>query len=152
MSASSLSVAAASSSLCNKISILNFAQIPIRLPSLKPKSLKPLKLKAQNPTSLHFSLLSFSHFRCSSATFDSYEVTEDSQDDPEPESEVEEAVEEEEEVPKLAASGEDGRLYVGNLPYSMTSTQLAEVFGEAGTVISAEVCVLPFFLLRTDSD
>ncbi|XP_008811289.2 RNA-binding protein CP33, chloroplastic [Phoenix dactylifera] len=31
------------------------------------------------------------------------------------------------------------RLYVGNLPFSMTPTQLAEVFGQAGTVETVEV-------------
>ncbi|KAG6527519.1 RNA-binding protein CP33, chloroplastic-like [Zingiber officinale] len=32
-----------------------------------------------------------------------------------------------------------GRLYVGNLPYSMTGDQLAEIFSEAGTVDAVEV-------------
>ncbi|XP_074592877.1 LOW QUALITY PROTEIN: 33 kDa ribonucleoprotein, chloroplastic-like [Curcuma longa] len=32
-----------------------------------------------------------------------------------------------------------GRLYVGNLPYSMTADQLAEIFREAGTVDAVEV-------------
>lgn len=41
---------------------------------------------------------------------------------------------------KVWGSGEYGRLYVGNLPYSMTSSQLAEVFGEAGRVVNVEVC------------
>ena len=31
------------------------------------------------------------------------------------------------------------RLYVGNLPYSMTPSNLAEVFSEAGNVTSVEV-------------
>ncbi|KAH7661709.1 nucleolin protein [Dioscorea alata] len=34
---------------------------------------------------------------------------------------------------------EAGRLYVGNLPYSMTSSQLAEHFSEAGQVISVDL-------------
>lgn len=33
---------------------------------------------------------------------------------------------------------------MGNLPYSMTSAQLAEVFEEAGRVVSVEVCDFPF--------
>lgn len=43
--------------------------------------------------------------------------------------------------------GEDGgsRLYVGNLPYSMTASQLSEVFQEAGAVDNVEV---HFFLCR----
>ncbi|XP_047975591.1 33 kDa ribonucleoprotein, chloroplastic [Salvia hispanica] len=32
-----------------------------------------------------------------------------------------------------------GRLYVGNLPFSMTSAQLTEIFAEAGSVVSAEI-------------
>ncbi|CAN6465145.1 unnamed protein product [Victoria cruziana] len=32
-----------------------------------------------------------------------------------------------------------GRLYVGNLPYSITSPRLSEIFGEAGKVVAAEV-------------
>lgn len=41
-------------------------------------------------------------------------------------------------------SSEEGRLYIGNLPYSMTSAQLAEVLVEAGRVVSVEVCNFPF--------
>lgn len=36
-------------------------------------------------------------------------------------------------------SAEAGRLYVGNLPYAMTSSQLADIFAEAGPVISVEI-------------
>ena len=151
MAASTVSMAA-SSSLCNKLYNLQaITQIPTNhLPSLfKTKSPKPLKLeKAQNPSALHLSLLSLSYFRQFSASFDGFQVTEDSQDEPETEQEEEEeeAVEEEEE-PKVAASDEAARLYVGNLPYSMTSSSLAEVFAEAGTVASAEVCAFIFFFL-----
>ncbi|KAI4369131.1 hypothetical protein MLD38_017615 [Melastoma candidum] len=35
--------------------------------------------------------------------------------------------------------GEYGRLYVGNLPYSINSEQLAQVFEEAGRVINVEI-------------
>ncbi|GAY32892.1 hypothetical protein CUMW_004630 [Citrus unshiu] len=144
MAASTVSMAA-SSSLCNKLYNLQaITQIPTNhLPSLfKTKSPKPLKLeKAQNPSALHLSLLSLSHFRQFSASFDGFRVTEDSQDEPETEQEEEEEEEavEEEEEPKVAASDEAARLYVGNLPYSMTSSSLAEVFAEAGTVASAEI-------------
>lgn len=37
------------------------------------------------------------------------------------------------------ASGEEGRLYVGNLPYVMTSSELAQVFGEAGNVVDVQI-------------
>lgn len=146
MAASTVSTAA-SSSLCNKLYNLQaITQIPTtHLPSLfKTKTLKPLQLKkAQNPSALHLSLLSLSHFRQFSASFDGFQVTEDSQDDPETEQEEEEEEEQEEEAveePKEASSNEAGRLYVGNLPYSMTSSSLAEVFAEAGSVAAAEVC------------
>lgn len=36
-------------------------------------------------------------------------------------------------------SAEASRLYVGNLPFSMTSKQLSEIFAEAGRVLSVEV-------------
>lgn len=145
MAASTVSTAA-SSSLCNKLYNLQaITQIPTtHLPSLfKTKTLKPLQLKkAQNPSALHLSLLSLSHFRRFSASFDGFQVTEDSQDDPETEQEEEEEEEQEEEAveePKEASSNEAGRLYVGNLPYSMTSSSLAEVFAEAGSVAAAEI-------------
>ena len=56
--------------------------------------------------------------------------------------EEDEAEESKEEKPKGEAVSERndaGRLYIGNLPYSMTSTQLSEIFGEAGTVTYSEV-------------
>ncbi|EPS68161.1 hypothetical protein M569_06611, partial [Genlisea aurea] len=34
---------------------------------------------------------------------------------------------------------EAGRLYVGNLPFSITSAQLSEIFSEAGGVVSVEI-------------
>lgn len=45
----------------------------------------------------------------------------------------------EEEEESEGETGEVGRLYVGNLPYAMTSTQLSEVFVEAGRVLSVEI-------------
>ncbi len=35
-------------------------------------------------------------------------------------------------------------LFVGNIPYSMTDQRLAEIFAEAGTVVSAKVIVDKF--------
>lgn len=45
--------------------------------------------------------------------------------------------EEEEEIEP--ESPEAGRLYIGNLPYSITSAELSQIFGEAGVVNSVEV-------------
>ncbi|GKC02699.1 33 kDa ribonucleoprotein, chloroplastic, partial [Tanacetum coccineum] len=43
---------------------------------------------------------------------------------------------EEEDEPE---SPEAGKLYVGNLPYAITSSELSQVFGECGVVNSVEV-------------
>ncbi|KAG1368354.1 RNA-binding protein CP33, chloroplastic [Cocos nucifera] len=55
--------------------------------------------------------------------------------------EVEEGEDEEQQPPatKSVPPPEAARLYVGNLPFSMTPAQLAEVFGQAGTVETVEV-------------
>ncbi|KAF9680791.1 hypothetical protein SADUNF_Sadunf06G0158200 [Salix dunnii] len=52
---------------------------------------------------------------------------------------LEEEVEEGEADVETIKANEEGKLYVGNLPYSTTSSELAEVFEEAGRVFSAEV-------------
>ncbi|KAM5559300.1 33 kDa ribonucleoprotein, chloroplastic [Rosa sericea] len=153
MSTSSLSMASTSttcsSSLCNKISNFSLTPIPTYLqPQFKPpKPLKPLKLKA------HFSyfsrLSSLHHFRRPFSALDGLEVgegnessEEEGEEEKDPQAELlEEEEEEEKEEPKEAGSdrSDAGRLYVGNLPYSMTSTQLSEIFGEAGTVTYSEI-------------
>ncbi|KAK2968941.1 hypothetical protein RJ640_003628 [Escallonia rubra] len=144
--ASSLSIAAAptpssaSFPLCNKIPTnlsfecstppiqTHFTSTPI------PKS--SLKLKT------HYSSLiplSRSFLFCASAEFDSFQITEQP---PETEEEQEEEEDEEEgEVDEATEShsAEGGRLYVGNLPYAMTSSQLSEIFQEAGRIISVEI-------------
>lgn len=144
---------ASSSSLCNKISNLSITHSATPIPtsfSIPSKPPKALKLKAQFPNSPPLSLLSsLPHFRRASAAFDGFELKEDNssaeehEDPEEPEAEVHDKQDgqgEEEEEPKVSRSGvEAGRLYVGNLPYSMTSSQLAEVFGEAGSVVNVEV-------------
>ena len=84
------------------------------------------------------------------ASFDSFQVTEDDQSTGEehPDSQDLEEQPQQEEVEEEKVSeygGEEGRLYVGNLPYSMTSSELSEIFSEVGRVANVEVCV--FFLL-----
>lgn len=143
-------MAASSASLCNfnKLSNLCFptSHFP---PSSKPKS--SLKLKTQHhATSLHFSPSHITRFRCLSSSFETFNLSEDDQDftAAETETEPETVSESEPETEsKLAEASEEGRLYVGNLPYSMTSSQLSEVFEEAGRVISAEVFLFFSFLL-----
>lgn len=85
-----------------------------------------------------FSLVSRSLRICTSAAFDGFETIQSTQllEEEEEGEEVEEndgAV-----VSQLTTEGR--RLYVGNLPYFMTSSQLADVFAEAGRVVSVEVC------------
>ncbi|KAL5806399.1 hypothetical protein ACOSQ4_029132 [Xanthoceras sorbifolium] len=129
MTSSSLSMVASS-----KLSNLYSHQFAIHFPSSSKPNFLKLKLK---PTSLLFSL---SRFPGLSATFDSYHFTEETQEYPETEQhDDEEAVTDQEEEPNVSESGEEARLYIGNLPYSMTSSQLSEVFGEAGRVVSAQI-------------
>jgi len=153
---SAFSVAAStitSSPLHTKLSKLSFSHSQLPIPShflSKPflKPLKPLKLNSQNSNSLPLLSLPHSHGTFA-ATFDNFEVETDeniaAQDDPQSETDefdqeiVEEEEEEEEEDAVAIKAREEGKLYVGNLPYSMTSSELAEVFEEAGRVFGAEV-------------
>ena len=137
-----------SSPLHTKLSNLSFTHSPLPLPShfsSKPllKPLKPLQLNNHDSNSL--SLLSLPHFHgIFAASSDSFESgTEENTtalDDPQSETDEFdlEIVEEEGDVEAIKAT-EEGKLYVGNLPYSMTSSELTEVFEEAGRVFSAEV-------------
>ncbi|XWS66572.1 hypothetical protein CRYUN_Cryun05aG0211100 [Craigia yunnanensis] len=152
MSAATLSMAAtaaaASSSIYsnnNKLSTL-FSSALQSLPSKPtPKQFKPFNLKTQSINSLPFSLhLSLLRLPCFSASFDSFQVTEDDQSTGEeyPDSQdlEEQPQHEEAEEEKVSESGgEEGRLYVGNLPYSMTSSELSEIFSEAGRVANVEI-------------
>ena len=150
---SAFSVAAStitSSPLHTKLSKLSFTHSQLPIPSRflsKPflKPLKPLKLNSQNSNSLPLVSLPRSHGTFA-ASFDNFEVETDenitAQDDPQSETDEfdQEIVEEEEEEDVVAIKArEEGKLYVGNLPYSMTSSELAEVFEEAGRVFGAVV-------------
>lgn len=152
MAASSLSVAAAALPTSSQ----SFSSSPIDHFSLnffpcKPSPIKtPSKLKAVS-NCLIPSSFSRSSIYCASTAFDGVGLDQ------------EELVEEEEKEPSNGALGsaseaeeengapqfaDGGRLYVGNLPFSMTSAQLSEIFAEAGRVVSAEVyfsILLPFF-------
>ncbi|KAG6744951.1 hypothetical protein NC652_036421 [Populus alba x Populus x berolinensis] len=150
---SAFSVAAStitSSPLHTKLSKLSFTHSQLPIPSRflsKPflKPLKPLKLNSQNSNSRPLVSLPRSQGTFA-ASFDNFEVETDenitAQDDPQSETDEfdQEIVEEEEEEDVVAIKArEEGKLYVGNLPYSMTSSELAEVFEEAGRVFGAEV-------------
>lgn len=132
-----------SSPLHAKLSNLSFTPSPLPLPThYSSKPFNPLKLKLNTHFPNSHLLLSPPHFHAAFAAFDSFEVAQDdnitAQDDPQSEGEDWEQEEEYEEL-KPIDSNEGGRLYVGNLPYAMTSSQLTEVFQEAGRVINVEV-------------
>ncbi|OAY40727.1 33 kDa ribonucleoprotein, chloroplastic [Manihot esculenta] len=132
-----------SSPLHAKLSNLSFTPSPLPLPThYSSKPFNPLKLKLNTHFPNSHLLLSPPHFHAAFAAFDSFEVAQDdditAQDDPQSEGEDWEQEEEYEEL-KPIDSNEGGRLYVGNLPYAMTSSQLTEVFQEAGRVINVEI-------------
>ncbi|GMJ09491.1 PIGMENT DEFECTIVE 322, chloroplast RNA-binding protein 33 [Hibiscus trionum] len=152
MSAPTLSmaaaVAAASFSLYNntKPSSLFSSSIHFLPSKHNSKRLKPFNLKTQCvhplPLPLHLSL---QRFPCFSASFDSIQATHDDQSTEEqyPETESrdleEQRQQEEAEEKVLESGGEEGKLYVGNLPYSITSSELSEIFSEAGGVAKVEI-------------
>jgi len=49
--------------------------------------------------------------------------------------------------PNASRLNHSARLFVGNLPYSLPSSQLAQRFEEAGNVVSSEVCEFFSFFL-----
>ncbi|XP_011094245.1 33 kDa ribonucleoprotein, chloroplastic [Sesamum indicum] len=141
MSASSLSVAAAaigtsshylSSTTINDHLSLHFF----------PCKANPVKSLSKIRTCLSYSPFSFhsrSSIYCVSSAFDSVELNQEEVEE-ELESSIQETVTEaEEEENGVSPSAEAGRLYVGNLPFSMTSSQLSEIFAEAGRVASVEI-------------
>ncbi|KAG2325846.1 hypothetical protein Bca4012_040439 [Brassica carinata] len=83
-----------------------------------PKSFK-LVANFPNPLSLHSNIRRH-RFSCAADTEE--EITASSEND-EDESE----------------SGGEGRLYVGNLPYTITSSELSQLFGQAGTVVDVQI-------------
>ncbi|KAE8692529.1 RNA-binding protein CP33 [Hibiscus syriacus] len=133
MSAATLSmaatVAASSSSLYNTTKPFHF-----RPSILNSKRLKPFNLKTQTLNPLPLSLPRLPFF---SASFDGVQVTQDDQSTEEqyPEAEMQEEAEEK----VLETGGDEGKLYVGNLLYSMTSSELTEIFSEAGRVAKVEI-------------
>jgi len=133
-----------SSSICNRISNLSLTHSSFSLtPNFlqRPTFQKPLNLNLKSQ-SFSLSFLPLHRLSPPSATFNGFEmgqdITESRQD--EPVTETSEKTEQEEERKVSYLNDNDaGRIYVGNLPYSITNSQLAELFGEAGTVVSVEV-------------
>lgn len=131
--------------LCNKLPHLpsdyysSLTSIPTTHFAPKPKPIKPFKLKPHYTPPL--SLLSRSLLFRAPAAFDNLDEqsTELSETETESETEQEEEDEDEDDEQTETQSAEAARLYVGNLPYAMTSSELAQVFGEAGRVVSVEI-------------
>ncbi|XP_031110978.1 33 kDa ribonucleoprotein, chloroplastic [Ipomoea triloba] len=117
---------------------------PLHFPS-KPKPFKHPKLTAHFS---NFHVLTRTATFCASADSiieaiqEDTQVVEASEQEEEETDEVEEEEEEEEDGDNGSVespSAEAGRLFVGNLPFSLTSSQLSEIFSEAGRVSKVEV-------------
>lgn len=93
-------------------------------------SSKPLILNPQlyNPSSFKLHPLHPPSF-----SFHQFEYTEEEEEENDPETL-------QNSQPK---SSQSKRLFVGNLPFSLSSSQLAQLFAEAGNVVSVEVCNFP---------
>lgn len=128
---------------------------PNYFPSPKTKPfLKTLTLKSQNYIISSLPVLFPLHLCYSSSVVNDIEDSitdeleenpdefEQDQEDEEEEEEGDESKEVQFEENKGFDSYDDRRIFVGNLPYSMTSTQLSEVFADAGQVQSVEVYFL----------
>ncbi|KAI8009007.1 hypothetical protein LOK49_LG07G02399 [Camellia lanceoleosa] len=96
---------------------------------LHPKTKNTLNPSNSNP--IPFSLLSRSLLFRASAAFDNLDEQSTELSETEAESETEQEEEDEDDEQTEAQLAEAARLFVGNLPYAMTSSKLAQVFGEA---------------------
>ncbi|KAK6942520.1 RNA recognition motif domain, partial [Dillenia turbinata] len=134
MATSSISIAI-HHRVCNNIPALSLDHpAPISTPTYTPFISLKSKLKHSPLVASHnpISPPLFLHHLCrASSAFE----TASEEEDPELFSEEEEETEEY----SKSQSSESRRLYVGNLPFSMTSSQLSEVFSEAGRVDYVEI-------------
>lgn len=133
MGVSSLSVAVAALPTCSHSLSSNYFSLicfPCNLNSIRTST----KLKLLSISNLSSS--SSSSIHCASTAFDGVEFN---QDEDEPSNGALGSVSEAEDDNGALQIADAGRLYVGNLPFSMTSAQLTEIFAEAGRVVSAEV-------------
>ncbi|XP_074264468.1 RNA-binding protein CP33, chloroplastic-like [Silene latifolia] len=113
---------------------------------LSPKPLvKSLTLKRHNFTLSHPPPFLFPLHLCHSSSSSAFGNVESDFSDELVENPVDveadevqrDSVENDEKAPNAAS--DDGRLYVGNLPYSMTSSQLSDIFSQAGHIKSVEI-------------
>lgn len=146
-----------SSYICNIIYNLSSTHSSISLTTnfpQRPISYKPLNLilKSQSFTLSPLTLQSLQPpFAAADAFETNVDTTVSQQEEQETETETEQETSDEpkkEEEQKVSTSDNAGRLYVGNLPFRMTSAQLSEIFAEAGTVVSVEVfSVILFYII-----
>ncbi|CAF2020001.1 hypothetical protein Bca4012_079668 [Brassica carinata] len=94
---------------------------------------KPFKLVAKCPTPPLFLHLNTRRHRLFCAAEDEIPPSSGEEED------EEEEENEEEDADATQASVEEGRLYVGNLPYTITSSELSQLFGEAGNVVDVQI-------------
>ncbi|XP_059278517.1 33 kDa ribonucleoprotein, chloroplastic-like [Lycium ferocissimum] len=109
--------------------------------NFKINSIKPTKLKPHftisplfNRSSIHFSTFAVSDDEVSFSPEKEIQERDEVALSPE-----DEEIQEDEEKEEGDGVVEDGRMYVGNLPFSMTPSQLSEIFAEAGTVANVEI-------------
>lgn len=127
---------------CNKISNLSIENRTTHHYSSNP-NLKSLNFRAQFP---RFPLLCPYIPNPACAAFDAYETEGESEalEIPEPDDqgeydEGEEKQQQKQPEQNISKPSDACRLFVGNLPYTMTSSHLTDIFGEAGRVVSAEI-------------
>ncbi|KAF2551997.1 hypothetical protein F2Q68_00036972, partial [Brassica cretica] len=96
---------------------------------------KPFKLVAKCPTPPLFLHLNTRRHRLFCAAEDEIPPSSEEEEDEEEENEEEDS----DETQTTQASVEEGRLYVGNLPYTITSSELSQLFGEAGNVVDVQI-------------
>ncbi|XP_018463558.2 RNA-binding protein CP33, chloroplastic-like [Raphanus sativus] len=99
---------------------------------------KPFKLVAKCPTPLFLHPNTRRH-RLLCAAEDEIPPSSEEEDDEEEENEEEGEEDVDGTQTTTQASVEEGRLYVGNLPYTITSSELSQLFGEAGNVVDVQI-------------
>ncbi|KAL8132138.1 hypothetical protein AgCh_007870 [Apium graveolens] len=139
MATSSLSIAAATATSSNPL-LFNSRNLPFECSSISIPPSKHTLFTLTIKPNFSFSPL----FICSSSSLNlefsqTTEPQEETEDDQEFDDYEEDYYDDDEDDRVESHSAEAGRLYVGNLPYAMTSSQLADIFAEAGPVISVEI-------------
>lgn len=136
--------ALSSSSSTSPLSLLPFDHSFTRFsPNFTPPNPKPPKtlvLKSPNLTLSPLPLVSVSHLSRSSAFSNDAENSISAESEEYPDGEEQQREEEDEIEENEGSDSSDGcKLYVGNLPFSMTASELSVTFSEAGKVRSVKI-------------